>query len=207
MGGLVLEGVCAGRLGWEAIPGRGLGATPTRLCVGPLQLTVPARAFVLSTPEPGCGRVVQSHNLCYRHAACLLLRIYAAPPLYRYLYDSPLESQLTQVFDSNKRLLYTGDAVPEEVFLVKGDHTARVMLRHDNMALLEKLKNTCLVRGCAGLCEKRHCHVIQGYHFLGCIVWSHVPRAPTPPCHLGKTPRTAWQAHASQQCCQKCRLL
>jgi hypothetical protein len=64
----------------------------------------------------------------------------------RYLYDSPLESQLTQVFDANKRLLYTGDAVPEEVSLVKGDHTARVMLRHDNIALLEKLKNTCLVR-------------------------------------------------------------
>jgi tripeptidyl-peptidase-2 len=52
---------------------------------------------------------------------------------------------LTQVFDSNKRLLYTGDAVPDEVSLVKGDHTARVMLRHDNMGLLEKLKNTCLV--------------------------------------------------------------
>jgi hypothetical protein len=49
------------------------------------------------------------------------------------------------VFDSNKRLLYTGDCSPEEVSLVKGDHTARVMLRHDNIALLEKLKNTCLV--------------------------------------------------------------
>lgn len=69
--------------------------------------------------------------------ACLLV--------CRYLYDSPLEAQLTQVFDSNKRLLYTGDAVPDEVSLVKGDHTARVMLRHDNMGLLEKLNNTCLV--------------------------------------------------------------
>lgn len=70
-------------------------------------------------------------------------------PTCRYLYDSPLESQLTQVFDANKRLLYTGDAVPEDVSLVKGEHTARVMLRHDNMALLEKLKNTCLVSSAA----------------------------------------------------------
>jgi len=50
------------------------------------------------------------------------------------------------VFDGQKRLLYTGDAVPEEVSLLKGEHTARVMLRHDNITLLEKLKNTCLVR-------------------------------------------------------------
>lgn len=68
----------------------------------------------------------------------------------RYLYDSPLESQLTQLFDGQKRLLYTGDAVPEEVSLVKGEHTARVMLRHDNITLLEKLKNTCLVRAAWG---------------------------------------------------------
>lgn len=55
------------------------------------------------------------------------------------------------MFDANKRLLYTGDCTPEEVALVKGDHTARVMLRHDNIALLEKLKNTCLVSSCLGL--------------------------------------------------------
>lgn len=54
------------------------------------------------------------------------------------------------MFDANKRLLYTGDCTPEEMSLVKGDHTARVMLRHDNIALLEKLKNTCLVSSACG---------------------------------------------------------
>jgi hypothetical protein len=51
-----------------------------------------------------------------------------------------------QVFDSNKRLLYTGDAIPEEVSLAKGDYTARVMMRHDQISLLDKMKGTCLVR-------------------------------------------------------------
>lgn len=43
--------------------------------------------------------------------------------------------------------MYTGDAVPDEVPLLKGSYTARVMLRHEQMGLLEKLKGTCLVRG------------------------------------------------------------
>jgi hypothetical protein len=55
---------------------------------------------------------------------------------------------MLQVFDANKRLLYTGDAVPDEVSLVKGDYSARLMLRHDNIGLLEKLKDTCMVRPC-----------------------------------------------------------
>jgi hypothetical protein len=54
---------------------------------------------------------------------------------------------LLQIFDSHKRLLYTGDAVPDEVALAKGEHSARLMLRHDDRALLEKLKGTCLVSG------------------------------------------------------------
>jgi hypothetical protein len=79
----------------------------------------------------------------------------------RYLYDCPLDSQLTQVFDSQRRLLYTGDAVPDEVALSKGEHTARVMLCHDSLAVLEQLKSTCLVgvgwrvgdgAGCVGGC-------------------------------------------------------
>jgi tripeptidyl-peptidase-2 len=53
---------------------------------------------------------------------------------------------MLQVFDANKRLLYTGDAVPDEVSLVKGEYSARLMLRHDNMGLLDKLKDTCMVR-------------------------------------------------------------
>jgi hypothetical protein len=38
-----------------------------------------------------------------------------------------------------------GDAYPEAVSLSKGDHTVRVLLRHDSPQLLDKLKRTCLV--------------------------------------------------------------
>lgn len=89
-----------------------------------------------------------NHALPYSLNACCALLLLPAlpPPLTRYLYDSPLESQLTQLFDARQRLLYTGDAVPgEEVALAKGQHSARVALRHDDRALLDKLKGTCLV--------------------------------------------------------------
>jgi hypothetical protein len=62
-----------------------------------------------------------------------------------------LPHALLQIFDAHKRLLYTGDAVPDEVALAKGEHTARLLLRHDDRALLEKLKGTCLVSA------RRHC--------------------------------------------------
>ncbi|KAF6251901.1 subtilase family-domain-containing protein [Scenedesmus sp. NREL 46B-D3] len=77
------------------------------------------------------------------------------PLTNRYLYDSPLEAQLTQIFDSHKRLLYTGDAMPDEVALAKGEHSARLLLRHDDRALLEKLKGTCLVETLKGTCLAR----------------------------------------------------
>lgn len=35
--------------------------------------------------------------------------------------------------------------MPDEVALAKGEHSARLLLRHDDRALLEKLKGTCLV--------------------------------------------------------------
>lgn len=108
---------------------------------------------------------------------CICEHTCCAASLRRYLYDSPLESQLTQVFDANKRLLYTGDAVPEEVSLVKGDHTARVMLRHDNIAMLEKLKNTCLV-GCASLSSSLNCSACTS---VGLLCWA-LPRSSASLC-------------------------
>jgi hypothetical protein len=38
-----------------------------------------------------------------------------------------------------------GDAYPEAVQLAKGDYTLRLLLRHERLDLLEKLKGTCVV--------------------------------------------------------------
>lgn len=45
-----------------------------------------------------------------------------------------------QVFDGNKQKLAVGDIYPEAVQLKKGEHVIRAVLRHDDAALLEKLK-------------------------------------------------------------------
>lgn len=49
------------------------------------------------------------------------------------------------LFDANQRLLLTSDTYPHEVQLGKGDYTLRLLLRHDDVQLLEKLKGTCVV--------------------------------------------------------------
>jgi tripeptidyl-peptidase-2 len=96
---------------------------------------------------PG-GRVTYCLDLRYSFTVTEAGKYTPALPLTnRTLYDSPLDSQLTQLFDAHCRLLYTGDAVPDEVALSKGDHSARIVLRHESRPLLEKLKGTCMVRG------------------------------------------------------------
>jgi hypothetical protein len=64
--------------------------------------------------------------------------------------------------------------VPDEVALAKGEHTARLLLRHDDRALLEKLKGTCLVSrrrrnllliGRLHICRCRPRYYIEGTHF------------------------------------------
>jgi tripeptidyl-peptidase II len=58
------------------------------------------------------------------------------------LYDSPFESQMWMVFDSNKQLMGTGDALHEyPVSLPKGKYTLRLSVRHDKRDALDKLKN------------------------------------------------------------------
>ncbi len=57
------------------------------------------------------------------------------------LYDSPFESQMWMVFDSNKQLMGTGDALHEyPVTLPKGKYTLRLSVRHDKRDALDKLK-------------------------------------------------------------------
>ena len=64
----------------------------------------------------------------------------------RYIYDGVLEGQMTMLFDANKRLLKVSDVYPKAVKLAKGAHVLRARLRHDDAALLERMKALPLVR-------------------------------------------------------------
>jgi tripeptidyl-peptidase II len=61
------------------------------------------------------------------------------------LYESPLEAQFWMLFDSNKKLLGSGDAWPDSVKASKGENVLRLSVRHDQMGLLENLKDLVLV--------------------------------------------------------------
>ena len=49
------------------------------------------------------------------------------------------------VYDGNKKLLGVGDIYPEEAQLQKGEHTIRLLLRHDDPGVLEGLRDLPLV--------------------------------------------------------------
>lgn len=60
--------------------------------------------------------------------------------LQNVLYESAFGSQLYQVFDSNKKLVASGDCWPDATQLDKGAYTVKLHVRHDSVAALEKLK-------------------------------------------------------------------
>ena len=63
----------------------------------------------------------------------------------RYVYDNVVEGEMYMVYDSNKRLLSVGDIYPAEATLSRGDYTIKLLLRHDNPSLLEKLSDMTMV--------------------------------------------------------------
>jgi len=67
------------------------------------------------------------------------------PILNGLLYESPYESQLCMVFDSNKRFVGASDAFTEKIKLKKGEYVFRMQVRHDEVEKLEKLKNMILM--------------------------------------------------------------
>ncbi|KAJ7974178.1 tripeptidyl-peptidase 2-like [Quillaja saponaria] len=66
-------------------------------------------------------------------------------PLLNYrIYDNKFESQFYMISDSNKRVYSTGDVYPNSSKLPKGDYTLQLYLRHDNVQILEKIKQLVL---------------------------------------------------------------
>lgn len=49
------------------------------------------------------------------------------------------------VYDPNKKLLAVGDIYPKDAALQKGDHTIKLLLRHDDSRVLDKLRDMPLV--------------------------------------------------------------
>ena len=70
------------------------------------------------------------------------VKVLPRPPMCELLYDSPFEAQMWMVYDANKQLMGSGDALYEyPMTLPKGKYTMQVLVRHDKKAMLDKLKN------------------------------------------------------------------
>lgn len=65
------------------------------------------------------------------------------PFLSNYLYDSPFESQLWLIFNSNKQFMLGGDAFAHKqkklAKLEKGDYVVKLQIRHEDTSILDKL--------------------------------------------------------------------
>lgn len=92
-------------------------------------------------PSDG-GRRIHQLVLTYKfeqeEAGAFVVR---GPALQGYLYESAYESQLALIFDGDKRYLGCADAWPSEVKAPKGSVTIRLQVRHDDPAMLEKLRD------------------------------------------------------------------
>ncbi|KAF2552600.1 hypothetical protein F2Q68_00037221 [Brassica cretica] len=62
------------------------------------------------------------------------------PLLNNRIYDTKFESQFYMISDANKRVYAMGDVYPESSKLPKGEYKVQLYLRHENVQLLEKLK-------------------------------------------------------------------
>lgn len=69
------------------------------------------------------------------------------PLLSDVLYESEYESQLWQIFDTNKMMIGCGDAYSNKTFIKmeKGDYVVRLQVRHEKRELLEKISEAIII--------------------------------------------------------------
>jgi tripeptidyl-peptidase II len=89
---------------------------------------------------PG-GRTIHSLLLSYKLSLQEGGKVTPRVPLLnRYVYDSEIEAQMSFTRDENKQLLGVGDIYPDAITLKKGEYTISLVLRHEEPAVLEKLR-------------------------------------------------------------------
>ncbi|CAI5460083.1 unnamed protein product [Closterium sp. Yama58-4] len=92
------------------------------------------------------GRQIQALNITYKFSISESGRYTPRLPLLNQrLYDSEVEGQFFQLFDSHRRLLACEDAYPKPVKLGKGEFTVKLQIRGDQVGRLEKLKTMPLL--------------------------------------------------------------
>jgi len=67
------------------------------------------------------------------------------PLVDQLLYESPVDSRMCMMYDSNKKLLLVNDAWPSFETLPKGDITAKVQVRHEDKAMLDRFVDMPMV--------------------------------------------------------------
>ncbi|KAH0452237.1 hypothetical protein IEQ34_019536 [Dendrobium chrysotoxum] len=92
------------------------------------------------------------------------------PLLNNRIYDTKFESQFYTISDSNKRIYAFGDVYPKYVKIPKGEYTLHFYTRHENVQLLEKMKQLVLFLE-RKLDKKEHIHLSffpqPDGHFIG----------------------------------------
>ncbi|CAI5509785.1 unnamed protein product [Closterium sp. Naga37s-1] len=92
------------------------------------------------------GRQIQALNITYKFSISESGRYTPRLPLLNQrLYDSEIEGQFFQLFDSHRRVLACEDAYPKPVKLGKGEFTVKLQIRGDKVGRLEKLKTMPLL--------------------------------------------------------------
>lgn len=82
-------------------------------------------------------RLVLTYKLSLTEGGKVTPRV---PLLNRHVYESEIEAQMYFIRDENKQLLGVGDIYPEAANLKKGDYTIQLTLRHEDPALLDRLR-------------------------------------------------------------------
>lgn len=92
------------------------------------------------------GRLIHQLTLTYTYTTEEGgIKVLPRSPFSSVLYESPYESQLIMVYDASKVLVTTVDFTPEWITLpTKGTYTLRMQLRHEDLSVLEKWKNTTI---------------------------------------------------------------